>query len=87
MSFDPTCDVIIDVQIKFCNIFGKFKPRAMLFFGLRIGQLVVQLSWVGGARRPPPSADRVQENPIGVQVIPRSARGLNITPPSPVCSR
>ena len=29
LTFDPACDAISSVQIKFCNIFGKVKPGAI----------------------------------------------------------
>ena len=72
ITFDPTCDVISDLKIIFCNIFRKFKPGAIKC-RFRIENRFDQSSsladskWVG-AKRPPSSAGRIRKDPIGARV-------------------
>ena len=66
---DPTCDVITDVQIKFCRIFGDLKPGAIKCrFPIENWSRCLADNRGGTKRPPPPSAGRVREYPIGAQV-------------------
>ena len=69
LTFDPICDVISDVQTKFCNIFGKVKPGAIKCC-FRIENWSISLADSRGPKQPapPPSAGRVREYPIGARV-------------------
>ena len=53
LNFDPTCDVISDVQMKFCNIFGNFKPVAIKCC-FRIETWSISLADSKGTETPPP---------------------------------
>ena len=65
--FGSTSDVISDVYLKFCIIFGKFKPGAIKF---RTENLSSSLADSRGRPPPPsaPSACKIREYPIGARV-------------------
>ena len=70
LIFDPTCHVISGVLIKFCNIFGKFKPGAFKY-RFRIENRSSRWSDSRGPKcppPPPPSVGRIGKYPIGVRV-------------------
>ena len=61
-AFDPTYDVISEVQIIFLNIFGVFKPGAIKCC-FRIENRSSSRAYSGGGAEtpPPPSAGSVRE--------------------------
>ena len=71
MIFDPTCDLISDVQEQFCRILGRSKPGAMKYRYL-IENRFSSLAVSGCGEAPPPphthtlSAGRIREYPVGV---------------------
>ena len=45
LTFDTTCNAISDLQITFCDIFGKFMPGAITCrFGSKIGSVIWQIA-------------------------------------------
>ena len=55
LTFDPTCDVISNLQIECCNIFGSLNPGLPnAAFGARNRPVVWQTDSKGPKRLPPP---------------------------------
>ena len=80
MKFDPACDVISDVQTKFCNILEKFKPGAMKCY-FRIEDRFISLAdSVGGEAVPSPLARPPLPPTGGPLPLPTGGQGPKIPP-------
>ena len=65
--FFDTCDVISDLQTKFCWIFGKFKSGAIKCHFRIENRPSILADSTGAETPPPPSAGRVRKYSIGAR--------------------